>query len=492
MNLDRALIYDHALLSTRRHFLAGTTGLLGGLWLAGQRVSADVQAIAFDASRPFTPRRPHFAPRASRVIHLHMAGSPSQLELFDFKPELVRFSGQETPASLLEGKRFAFIQGVPRLLGPVYPFARHGTSGQWFSDRLPYLATQADRLCFIKSMVTDQFNHGPAQMLMHTGSQNAGMPSVGAWVTYGLGSPNEDLPGFVVLTSGGKLPDAGKAVWSAGFLPSVFQGVQCRSEGDPVLFLTNPPGTDRALRRRMLDAIDAINRETAAAFGDPETVTRIAQYELAFRMQAAASEAFDISRETAEVHALYGTQPGNESFANNCLLARRLAERGVRFIQLFDWGWDSHGASPAESLNHGFKDKCRSADQPMAALLVDLARRGLLDDTLVVWTGEFGRTPMQENRGGREMQFVGRDHNPGAFTIWLAGGGVRPGFSFGATDDLGYQATVDPVSIHDLHATILQILGFDHQRLTYPFSGVNQRLSNVTKPGSRVVTEILA
>jgi hypothetical protein len=259
-----------------------------------------------------------------------------------------------------------------------------------------------------------------------------------------------------------------------------------------VLFLANPPGTDRDLRRKMLDAIDTINRDTAAAFGDPETVTRIAQYELAFRMQAAASEAFDISRETPEVHALYGTEPGKESFANNCLLARRLAERGVRFIQLFDWGWDSHGAAAWEALNEGFKGKCTAADRPMAALLTDLERRGLLADTLIVWTGEFGRTPMQENRGGKEMKFIGRDHNPGAFTIWLAGAGVKPGFSFGATDDLGYQAVENPVSVHDLHATMLHLLGFDHLRLTYQYSGANQRLSNITKPGSRVVTEILA
>jgi hypothetical protein len=491
MHLIRTLVHDRALLATRRQFLSGATGLLGGLWLAGERARAGGGTIAFDPARPLAPRQPPGVPRATRVIHLHMAGSPSQLELFDFKPELVRLHGRDTPASLLAGKRFAFIQGVPQLLGPVYPFSRHGESGQWFSDRLPLLATQADRMCFVKSMVTDQFNHGPAQLLMNSGSQNPGSPSAGAWVTYGLGSSNQDLPGFVVLTSGGKLPDAGKTVWSAGFLPSVFQGVQCRSEGDPVLFLTNPSHVDRGLRRRMLDAIDAINRDTAAAFGDPETVTRIAQYELAFRMQMAASEAFDIARETPEVHALYGTEPGRESFANNCLLARRLAERGVRFIQLFDWGWDSHGSKAAESLNHGFRDKCTAADRPLAALLIDLARRGLLDDTLVVWTGEFGRTPMQENRAGRRMAFLGRDHNPGGFTIWLAGGGVKAGYSFGATDDLGYQSVVDPVSVHDLHATIIHLLGFDHLRLTYPFSGVNQRLSNITKPGSRVVTEIL-
>jgi hypothetical protein len=492
IRFPESLFRERALLNTRRQFLAGGTGLLGSLWLAGQEGRASSQPLVIDPARPLAPREPHFAPKARNVIHLHMAGAPSQLELFDYKPELARFDGQETPASLLEGKRFAFIQGVPRLLGPVYPFTRHGESGQWFSDRLPQLATQSDRLCFIKSMVTDQFNHGPAQLLMHTGSQNPGLPAAGAWVTYGLGSPNQNLPGFIVLTSGGKLPDAGKTVWGSGYLPSVFQGVQCRSEGDPVLFLTNPAGVSRELRRSMLDAIEAINRDTAAEFGDPETVTRVAQYELAFRMQTEAAEAFDIAQETAATHALYGTQPGQESFANNCLLARRLVERGVRFVQLFDWGWDSHGAAASEALNEGFKAKCDAIDRPLMALLSDLAGRGLLADTLVVWTGEFGRTPMQENRGGKEMAFIGRDHNPGAFTIWLAGAGVKSGHCHGATDDLGYEAVTDRVSVHDLHATLLHLLGFDHLQLTYPFMGASQRLTNLTKPGTRVVTEILA
>jgi hypothetical protein len=491
MRLHESVNHERALLDTRRQFLSGAAGLLGSVWLAGQEGRAAAPPT-IDPARPLAPREPHFPPRASRVIHVHLAGAPSQLELFDHKPELARFDGQETPASLLDGRRFAFIQGVPRLLGPVYPFARHGESGQWFSDRLPHLATQADRLCFIKSMVTDQFNHGPAQLLLNTGSQSPGLPCAGAWATYGLGSPNQDLPGFIVLTSGGKLPDAGKTVWGSGYLPSVFQGVQCRSEGDPVLFLANPPGVSRELRRKMLDAIEAINRETAATFGDPETATRVAQYELAFRMQTEAAEAFDIGRETAETHALYGTEPGRESFANNCLLARRLVERGVRFVQLFDWGWDSHGAAAAEALNDGFQAKCRGIDRPLTALLSDLAGRGLLDETLVLWTGEFGRTPMQENRGGKEMAFIGRDHNPGGFTIWLAGAGVKPGHCHGATDDLGYQAIVDPVSVHDLHATLLHLLGFDHLRLTYPFMGADQRLTNLTKPGTRVVAEILA
>ncbi len=490
MNLHTHLLHEHALANTRRQFLAGATGMLGGLWLAASGSRGD--QVVVDPTRPLQPREPHFLPKARRVIHLHMAGAPSQLELFDYKPTLERLHGQETPASLLEGRRFAFIQGVPRLLGPLYPFARHGESGQWFSDRLPHLATMADQLCFIKSMVTDQFNHGPAQMLMHTGSQNPGGPSAGAWVTYGLGSPNENLPGFVVLTSGGRLPDAGKSVWGSGFLPSVFQGVQCRSEGDPVLFLANPAGVDRDLRRTMLDAIDAINRDTAAEFGDPETITRIAQYELAYRMQATANEAFDLTGETRETHDLYGVELGKESFANNCLLARRLVERGVRFVQLFDWGWDSHGAAASEALNEGFKGKCRSIDRPLMGLLTDLGRRGLLDDTLVIWTGEFGRTPMQENRNGKAMAFIGRDHNPAAFTIWLAGAGVKRGFSYGMTDDIGYEAVGDRVSVHDLHATMLHLLGYDHQRLTFPSMGVEQRLTNITKPGSRVVRDLLS
>ncbi len=296
----------------------------------------------------------------------------------------------------------------------------------------------------------------------------------------------------IALKGGGKNPDAGKSVWGSGFLPSVYQGVQCRSQGDPVLFLSNPQGITRNLRRRTLDALSEINRKTAQQTGDPETLTRIAQYELAFRMQVDASEAFDISKEPAHIHELYGTQPGKEAFANNCLLARRLAERGVRYIQLFDWGWDSHGAGENEALNAGFKDKCQSIDRPLMALIKDLKQHGLFDDTLIIWSGEFGRTPMRENRNGVEMKLIGRDHNPGAFTLWMAGGGVKRGFSFGETDEFGYQSVVDKVSVHDFHATLLALLGFDHLRFTYPVSGVNMRLSNVTKPGSAVIKAVIA
>jgi hypothetical protein len=419
-----------------------------------------------------------------------MAGAPSNLDLFDYKPELARLDGQDCPASFLQGKRFAFIRGVPKLLGPQYPFAQHGQSGHWLSDRLPHLATVADKLCFIRGVHTDQFNHGPAQLLVHTGNQNLGYASMGSWATYGLGSENQNLPGFIVLLSGGRFPDAGKSVWGSGFLPSLYQGVQCRSVGDPVLFLSNPPGIDRRLRGRIVDAIADVDRQSYAEAGDPETLTRIAQYELAYRMQMSATDAMNLADEPSYIHAMYATQPGQESFANNCLLARRLVERGVRFVQLFDWGWDSHGAAEAESLNIGFKDKCRQIDQPITALLADLEQRGLLAETLVVWSGEFGRTPMRENRGNKEMKFIGRDHHPHGFTMFLAGGGVRPGISYGETDPIGFFPATAPVEIRDLHATILRLLGLKHDKLTYQFQGLNQKLTGVNQ--ARVIEEVIS
>ncbi len=476
-------------LTTRRHFLRDCSTGLGAAWLATQGF-AGAPSVTRDPSRPFAPMKPHFAPKAKRVIFLHMAGAPSHLELFDYKPELVKFNGKTCPESFLEGKRFAFIQGIPKLLGHQFPFAQHGKTGAWLSDQLPHFSRVVDDVCFIKSLHTDQFNHAPAQLAMHTGYSTLGFPSMGSWVTYGLGSTNENLPGFIVLLSGGKTPDSGKSAWGSGFLPSVYQGVQCRSKGEPVLYLGNPGGVNRDLRRLSLDALDDLNRRAHEEAGDPETLTRIAQYETAFKMQVSAAEAFDISREPEDVRAAYGVKPGEEAFANNCLLARRLAERGVRYIQLFHWGWDSHGANEREALGVGFKERCLEVDQPMTALLTDLKQRGLLDETLIVWGGEFGRTPMRENRGGTEMRWVGRDHNPGAFTVWLAGGGVKPG-TFGESDDLGYEAVVDKVSVHDLKATMLHLLGFDHKRLTYPSQGLDQRVTNVTKP-SEVVKGILA
>lgn len=485
MNLNEQLQHNTLQDATRRHFLRDCTTGLGAMWLSSLAGKASASQTID------TSLGTHFAAKAKRVIFLHMAGAPSTLDMFDYKPDLARLDGQATPESFLEGKRFAFIQGVPKMLGPQFPFHQAGQSGQWISDQFPHFEKVIDDVCFIKSMTTTQFNHAPAQFLIHTGTQNMGHPSIGSWTTYGLGTENANLPGYIVLLSGGKGPSAGKSAWGSGYLPSVYQGVQCRSKGDPVLFLSNPKGVTRSLRRRTLDAIGGLNRKTFEEAGDPETLTRIEQYEMAFRMQTSATEAFDLNDEPESIRGMYGAQPGAESFANNCLLARRLAERGVRYIQLFDWGWDSHGAAEQNALNAGFKNLCRRIDQPMAALISDLKQRGLLEDTLVIWGGEFGRTPMQENRGGREMKFVGRDHNPGAFTYWMAGGGVKPGFSHGASDEIGYEAIENPVSPHDLHATIQRLQGIDHKRLTYPFQGLNQRLSNVTEH-SRVVHDIIA
>jgi len=443
-----------------------------------------------DPRSPLSVLPPQFAAKAKRVVYLHMAGAPSQLELFEHKPELTRLDGQDCPASFLAGKRFAFISGVPKLMGAQYPFRQIGQSGQWISDRLPHLEKHIDDLCFIKSMRTDQFNHAPAQLLVHTGNPRQGYASLGSWVVYGLGSENQNLPGFIVLISGGSNPDGGKQLWGTGFLPSVYQGVQCRSHGEPVLYLNSPKDVSTPKRRNMLDAIDELNQRNYAEFGNPETITRIAQYEMSFRMQMDATDAMDIHKEPEAVRTKYGSKVGAASFANNCLVARRLAERGVRFIQIYHWGWDSHGSSANEALNIGFKKRCLETDQPIAALLTDLKDRGMLEDTLVVWGGEFGRTSMRENRSGQVMTFLGRDHNPGAFTIWMAGGGIKAGMTHGQTDDMGYEIVKDPVDVRDLHATMLYLLGFDHHKLNYSFQGLDQKLTGV-KP-ARVVPEILA
>ncbi len=470
-------------LDTRRQFLqAGATGV-GSLWLASQGMSSPALANAADAVG--TP-----SGKVKRVIFLHMIGAPSQLELFDFKPSLKKFDGKDCPQEYIKGQKFAFIQGTPKMLGPQYDFQQHGESGAWMSDRLPHFAKMADKVCFIKTMQTDQFNHGPAQLMVHCGQSRVGYPSIGAWTTWGLGSPNDDLPGFIVLLSGGRPPRVGNALWSSGFLPSVYQGVQCRSKGDPILNVSNPAGITRDERRTALDTLNQLNKLNHQQFGDPETLTRIKQYELAFRMQIAVPDAMDVTQEPKHIHEEYGTEPGKESFANNCLLARRLAERGVRFIQLFDWGWDSHGSAESESLTGGFVSKCKQVDRPMTALLNDLDRRGMLEDTLVVWSGEFGRTSMAENRGGVATRFVGRDHNPNAFTMWMAGGGVKAGMTYGETDELGYQVAKSPVQLRDFHATLQHLLGMDPQRSVFPFQGLDQKLTGV-KP-ARVVTEILA
>ena len=474
---------------TRRTFLGNVgTGLgagIGAMALASLGLASP--GIAAD---PSAPRRPHFRARAKSVISIHLAGSPSQHELFEHKPALERFHGKPCPDEYLKGEKFAFIKGHPTLLRCLYPFHRHGKSGLEMSELLPHLGTVADDLCLVRSMRTDQFNHAPAQLLLWTGEARFGHPSLGSWLSYGLGSEASDLPAFVVLVSGDKTPDAGKSVWGSGFLPGVHQGVQCRcSGGEPVLFTRDPAGIDRASRRKIVDAIVDLNRQAAERTGDPETATRISQYELAYRMQMSVPDAMDISREPPEILEEYGASPGQPLFANACLLARRLVERGVRFVQLFDWGWDGHGTSPSDDLLTQLPRKCGEMDRPVAALIRDLKRRGLLDETLVTWGGEFGRTPVAEFRDGRK-DFLGRDHHPHAFTMFMAGGGTRGGFTFGETDELGYRVTRDPVPVQDLQATILHLLGFDHERLTYPHAGLDQRLTGVAKP-ARVRRELV-
>jgi len=476
--------------ATRRLFLKQCALGLGALAL-GQLMGCGQQgggvAGLFNPANPMAPRPPHFPGKARSVIYLHMAGAPSQLELFDYKPALAKLDGQDCPASFLEGKRFAFIRGVPKMLGPQAVFKQRGQSGAWISNHLPHLATVADELAFLKAVQTDQFNHAPAQLLMHTGSARLGRPSMGSWVTYGLGSENANLPGFVVLTSGGKDPDAGKSAWGSGFLPSVYQGVQCRSVGDPVLFIKDPEGIDRNLRKASVEAINEVNRETFSESGDPEILSRISQYEMAYRMQIEAPEVMNIENEPAYIHEMYGTQPGKASFANNALLARKLVEKGVRFVQLFDWGWDTHGTGADLSIDIGLVNKCRQTDKAITALILDLKQRGLLDETLIVWGGEFGRTPMMENRNGVTMPFMGRDHHTDAFTIWMAGGGVKGGVSHGETDEVGYNAVKGKVSVYDVQATILNQLGFDHEKLTYEFQGRPFRLTDVSGTAIREI-----
>lgn len=488
MDHRQEAIYRGLELETRRHFLKKCTSGLGALAL-GSLFGCEIGAANQTGSLAGNSRVPHFAPKAKRVIYLHMAGSPSQLELFDYKPLLAQYDGKDCPAELLEGKRFAFIQGTPKMLGPQYSFDQYGNSGAWVSDRLPHFSQITDDVTFLKAMHTNEFNHAPAQLLLQTGSGRLGRPSMGSWVAYGLGSENENLPSFLVLVSGGRTPSAGKSVWGSGFLPTVYQGVQCRTKGDPVLYLSNPDGMSSTLRKESINTINKLNKKSYDEFGDPEILTRISQYEMAFKMQTSVPEAMDIKGEPDYIHQMYGTSPGESSFANNCLLARRLAERGVRFIQLYHWGWDSHGAGRDEALDFGFKDRCREVDQPMTALVKDLKQRGLLDDTLIVWGGEFGRTPMRENRGGKEMTFVGRDHQIGAFTMWLAGGGIKPGMSYGETDEIGYVGVKDRVHVHDLQATILNQLGLNHEKLTYHFQGRDFRLTDVE---GHVVKSILA
>ncbi len=474
--------FDYMQDVTRRHFLSRLSTGVGGMALGsllGQDL-ARAAPVGPDPSLPPNPmaaKPPHFAPRAKRVIYIHMAGSPPQQDLLDFKPKLNELDGQPCPEEMFQGERFAFIKGHPTVLGSPYTFARHGKSGAWVSSLLPHFTKIVDDITIIHSMHTDQFNHAPAQLFLYTGSPMLGRPSMGSWLTYGLGSVADDLPGFVVLVSGALTPSAGKSVWGSGFLPSIHQGVQCRTSGDPVLYVTDPDGMDRGVRRRSLDALRRLNEMRHEETGDPETLSRIAQYELAFRMQTSVPDVMDISRESPETIEMYGAEPGASSFANNCLLARRMVEQGVRFVQLFDWGWDTHGTGPHDDIVTQLPLKCRQTDRPTAALIMDLKRRGMLDDTLVIWSGEFGRTAMNEKRNG--SKFLGRDHHPQCFSIWMAGGGMKRGYTHGETDELGYFITRDPVHVHDLQATILHLLGLDHKRLIFRNQGRDFRLTDV-------------
>jgi Protein of unknown function (DUF1501) len=486
-----SLMHDALQAQTRRAFLRrGLTGL-GSVALAellGPRATAQARNV-LAGDKPLAPRNPPLAARAKRVIYLHMEGSPPQHDLLDYKPLLNQHDREPCPREFFEGKQLAFIKGHPKLLGSPYKFKQHGRSGHWLSELWEHFPQVVDEVTVVKSLYTDQFNHAPAQLLLHTGTQFFGGASMGSWVTYGLGTENQNLPGFVVLISGPSDPSAGKSVWGSGFLNSVYQGVQCRSEGDPILFVSNPPGMTRDTRRATLDALRRLNEYELETVGDPETLTRINQFELAYRMQMSVPEVMDISKEPKAVQEMYGTTPGQMSLANNCLLARRLVENGVRFVQLFDWGWDIHGTGAGDDLMNALPKKMKEMDRPVTALLKDLKQRGLLDDTLVVWGGEFGRTSMNEARNG--STFLGRDHHPGCFTIWMAGGGVKRGFSHGATDPLGYFVAEDKMHVHDLQSTILFTLGLDAERFSFPYQGLNQRLIGPAA-GPRPRLELLA
>lgn len=480
---------EHPLLVTRRHFFSECGVGLGKIALStlladgvGTQVLAAPPTTAQALRNPLAAKAPHFAPKAKRVIHLFMAGAPSQLDLFDFKPELLKYEGHPLPASLTQGQRLAFIRADAACLGPRFPFAKHGQSGAELSEMLPHLSEVVDDICIIKSVTTEQFNHAPAQIFMNSGFAQPGRPSMGSWVTYGLGSESADLPAFVVMSTGSGI-SGGAANWSGGFLPSLYSGVRLRNSGDPILDVSSPAGIDAQLQRDSLDLIGTLNQGTAARDNDPEIAARIASYEMAYRLQTSAPDLMDLRSESKETLAMYGADPDKPSFARACLLARRMIERGVRFINIYHEGWDAHS-----DVVGNLKNNCGATDKASAALIKDLKQRGLLNDTLVIWGGEFGRTPMVESNTalGRSL---GRDHHPRAFTMWLAGGGIKPGITYGRTDDLGYNVVENPVPVHDLHATILHLLGFNHERLVYRYAGRDFRLTDVS---GTVIKDILA
>jgi hypothetical protein len=456
---------------TRREMLKSSGVGIGGLALSSL-LNGDASAAAL--LNPMAAKKSHFAPRAKSIIYMHMVGAPSHLDLWDYKPELVKNNGKLCPDEFFKGKRLAFIRQQPQLLGTKYKFDKYGKSGIEISELLPNLATITDDITLVKSLHTDQFNHAPAQLMLHTGFGRFGRPTLGSWVSYGLGSENENLPGYVVFITG-SVAGAGNSLWGSGFLPSVHQGVEFRSSGDPVLFLSNPNGISSVDRRRIIEGVNHLNKVQLANVGDPEIATRISQYEMAYRMQTSVPELMDTGKEPKHIHEMYGTQPGKASFANNCLLARRLVERGVRFVQLFDQGWDHHG-----NVFGSLPKKAKQVDQPSAALVRDLKQRGLLEDTLVIFGGEFGRTPMMQGKDSNPATTkAGRDHHKECFSMWMAGGGLKPGFVYGKSDDMGYGVAEDPMHIHDLNATILHLLGMEHEKLTFKFQGRQYRLTDV-------------
>jgi hypothetical protein len=462
---------------TRRWFIE-QCGVGMGAFALNHLLASAGYAATQEADNPLAPKKPHFAPKAKNVIFLFMAGAPSHLEMFDYKPQLAKFDGTLPPPELLKGYRAAFINPNSQLLGPKFKFAKYGQCGAELSELIPHTAGIVDDIAIVRSMVTDAFNHAPGQLMMNTGTQIFGRPSMGAWAIYGLGSEAKDLPAFVVFSTGSKGPSGGNSCWGSGFLPTVYQGVQFRNVGDPVLYLSNPRGVDEKLQRDSLDTINKLNRMRLDVTGDPEIATRINSFEMAFKMQSSAPELMDISKEPKHILEMYGAEPGKASFANSVLMARRLVERGVRFVQIYHEAWDQHG-----NLVKDITKNCKDTDQAGAALVKDLKQRGMLKDTLVVWGGEFGRTPMAQGTND------GRDHHPNAFTMWLAGGGVKAGVTIGGTDELGFNAVEDRVHVHDLHATILQLLGFDHEKLTYRFQGRDFRLTDVQ---GLVVDKLLA
>lgn len=453
-------------LETRRHFFGRCGVGIGRIALA---------SLLGDSLFGAAAKRPHFPPKAKSVIYLFMAGGPSQLELFDYKPALEKYDGKTAPESLLKGKRFAFMDSFtkepPKLLGPRREFKRHGKSGLYVSELLPNIGSVVDDIALISGVSTDNFNHGPAKCFVNTGSTRFGRPSMGAWVSYGIGSESQELPGFVVLQSGPRGPRGGAALWGSGFLPTAYQGVPFRSGGDPILNLSNPNGVTPRTQQQTLEAIRDLNLSKLAETGDPEITTRIAAYEMAYRMQTSGPELIEFSKETRQTLDMYGVEPGKSSYANNCLLARRLVERGVRFVQLYHTDWDHHA-----DLGQPLDQVCQEVDRPTAALIRDLKQRGLLEHTLVIWGGEFGRTPMGEVR---ESNKVGRNHHIDAYTLWMAGGGIRAGQLVGGTDELGFSPAGDRIHIHDIQATVLHLLGLDHTRLTFKFQGRDFRLTDV-------------